>query len=167
MDEGIPCGCEGDTSALISMASLMGISGSSSLMGNLFANTTHEDIKNNVIVINHDVVPPSMGADGKRMKLRDFHAMEKGLTGFVELEEGSSVTVAGMDREARKLWCSSGKVAWTKDTVHCRTSIGVNVENAKRIGKDSFGHHQALVYGDWTDELEMLSNVLEIEIRRL
>lgn len=167
IDEGIPSGCEGDTSALISMSILMGLSGEAALMGNLFANTTHEDIEDNVIVINHDVVPPSMRAKGKRLKLRDFHATKKGLTGFVELEEGRKVTVVGMDRNARRLWCSSGEVVWTEDTVKCRTSIGVRVKDAKRIGRESFGHHQALAYGDWTEELEMLGKVLKLEVHQL
>lgn len=167
IDEGIPSGCEGDTSALISMAILMGLSGEAALMGNLFANTTHEDIENNIIVINHDVVPPSMAGKGKRMKLRDFHATGKGLTGFVELEEGREVTVVGMDRNARRLWCCEGEVVWTEDTVHCRTSIGVRVRDAKRIGRESFGHHQALAYGNWTEELKMLGRILKIEVRCL
>ena len=149
------------------MSILMGLSGEAALMGNLFANTTHEDIEDNVIVINHDVVPPSMGAKGKRMRLRDFHATGKGLTGFVELEEGRKVTVVGMDRNARRLWYSSGEVVWTEDTVHCRTSIGVKVKDAKRIGRESFGHHQALTCGDWTEELEMLGKVLKLEVHRL
>jgi len=34
IDEGIPCGCEGDTSALLGMSILMGLSGKSALMGN-------------------------------------------------------------------------------------------------------------------------------------
>lgn len=167
IDEGIPSGCEGDTSALISMSILMGISGEAALMGNLFSNTTHEDIESNVIVINHDIVPPSMAGKGKRIRLRDFHATGQGLTGFVELETGDKVTVMGMDRKASKLWCSSGEVVWTEDTVHCRTSIGVKVKDAKRIGREGFGHHQALVYGDWTKDLEMLGRILRLDVRCL
>jgi L-fucose isomerase-like protein len=167
IDEGIPAGCEADTSALISMAILMGLSGEAALMGNLFANATHDDVENNVIVINHDVVPPSMAGQGKHMRLRDFHAVGEGLTGFTELEEGSAVTVAGMDRKANRLWYTSGQVVWTEDTVHCRTSIGVKVDDAKRIGRESFGHHQALAYGNWTSEMEMLGRALRIEVRGL
>ena len=163
IDEGIPSGCEGDTSALISMAILMGISGGPALMGNLFSNTTHRDIEENVIVINHDVVPPSMAGEGRKLRLRDFHATGKGLTGFVELREGAEVTVVGMDRGAGRIWYTRGKVVWTEDTVHCRTSIGVKVGDAKRIGRESFGHHQVLAYGDMADELEMLAKVLKLE----
>ncbi len=167
IDEGIPTGCEGDTSALISMSILMGVSGHAALMGNLFSNTTHQDIEENVIVVNHDVVPPSMAKEGQRVKLRDFHGTKKGLTGFVELETGAAVTLLGMDTGARRLWCSRGQIVWTEDTTHCRTSIGIKVKDAKRVGRESFGHHQALTYGDWHKELEMLSRVLGVEMRCL
>jgi len=163
IDEGIPCGCEGDTSALLGMSILMGLSGKSALMGNLFENNTHDDIENNVIVINHDVVPPSMGDGKEKIKLRDFHASKKGLTGFVKLKEGEKVTIVGMDRKARRIWYSEGEILWTEDTVHCRTSIGIKVKDAKRIGKESFGHHQAISYGNLCDEIEMLGKIFKIE----
>lgn len=163
IDEGIPSGCEGDTSALLGMSILMGLSGKSALMGNLFANATHDDIENNVIVINHDVVPPSMGDEKEKMKLRDFHASKKGLTGFIKLKKGEKVTIVGMDRQAKRIWYSEGEILWTEDTVHCRTSIGIKVKDAKRIGKESFGHHQVIAYGNLTDEIEMLGKIFKIK----
>lgn len=163
IDDGTPSACERDFGALLSMTILMNLSGGAALHGNLFANCTHEDIEGNVITINHDVVPPSMAGRGKQMRLRDFHATGKGLTGFVELEKGKSVTVLGLDTNTKKLWYSSGVVAWTEDTVHCRTCIGVKVPNAKRIAREFVGGHQTLGYGNWTDELEMLSRVLGFE----
>jgi len=99
-------------------------------MGNLFANAMHRDVENNVIVIIHDVVPPSMGAKDVRVKLRDFHAARKGLTGYIELERGREVTIMEVDRNAGRLWCTCGEVIWTEDTVRCRTSIGVKVKDA-------------------------------------
>lgn len=163
IDEGIPSGCEGDTSALLGMSILMGLSEKSALMGNLFANATHNDVENNVIVINHDVVPPSMGDKKEKIKLRDFHADKKGLTGFIKLMKGEKVTVVGMDRKAKRIWYSKGEILWTEDTVHCRTSIGIKVKDAKRIGKEGFGHHQVITYGNFGDEIEMLAKILKIE----
>jgi hypothetical protein len=162
-DEGIPSGCEGDTSALLTMSILMGLSGEPALMGNLFCNATHRDIEDNVIVINHDVVPPSMGDVKEKMQLRDFHASKKGLTGFIKLKKGQEVTVSGIDRKAKNIWYSRGNILWTEDTTHCRTSIGIKVKDAKRIGKESFGHHQVIVYGDFADEIEMLGRILKIK----
>ena len=71
-------------------------------MGNLFANTMYRDVKNNVIVIIHDVVPPSMGGKDVRVKLRDFHTTRKGLTGYIELESGREVMIMEVDRNAGK-----------------------------------------------------------------
>jgi len=97
------------------------------------------------------------------MKLRDFHADKKGLTGFIKLKKGEEITIVGMDRKAKRIWYSKGEILWTEDAVHCRISIGIKVKDAKRIGKESFGHHQVIAYGDFTDEIEMLGKVFKIE----
>ena len=58
------CGCEDDLSALFALTMFMGISGKAGLMGNLNVNVTHMEIENNVITINHDIVPPSYACPG-------------------------------------------------------------------------------------------------------
>jgi len=34
---------------------------------------------------------------------------------------------------------------------------------AKRIGREGFGHHQVITYGNFGDEIEMLGKILRIE----
>jgi hypothetical protein len=164
IDQGIPCGCEGDTNALMMMTALMGISGRPALMGNLFENATHSDIEENIISINHDVVPPGMSCRECQLTLRDFHESRKGLTGYVELEKDSPVTVVGMNVSSTRIWATLGKVAWTKDTAHCRTSIGIRVQDAKNIGRRAFGHHQAIAYGDYRKELAIIAQILALDL---
>ncbi|OYT54956.1 MAG: hypothetical protein B6U76_06885 [Desulfurococcales archaeon ex4484_217_2] len=163
IDEGIPCGCEADLPALFAMAMLMGVSNKPVLMGNLNENATHMDIENNVVVVNHDVLPPSLASPACKIALRDYHATAKGVTSYAELIEGLPVTLAGMHWDMDKVWVTTGKVVWTEDTTHCRVSIGVKVDNAKKVSKDAFSHHVVMSYGIYVKELRLLSELMEIE----
>lgn len=166
IDEGIPCSCEGDLPALFTLTMLMGISGKAGLMGNLNVNVTHTEIENNVITINHDIVPPSYACPGYNFKIRDFHGSGKGTTPYTVLLEYADVTLAGISWDMDNLWTTRGKVLWTRDgtedTGACRVCIGVKVKDAKKIVREAFGHHQVLVYGDYTEELEKLAKLLDL-----
>ena len=163
IDEGIPAGCEGDINQLIMMAALMAISRQAVLMGNLNENATHQDIENGIIVINHDVLPFSMRCKGCPIVLRDFHALGKGLTPYAELEKGALVTIAGLDEGMERIWATTGRVAWTKDTTHCRVAIGIKVSNAKRIMSEAFGHHPVVTYGDHIRPLQVFAKLLGLD----
>jgi hypothetical protein len=163
IDEGYVWACEGDVSALLSMAFLMGISNQPALMGNIFENNTHQDIEENIIVINHDIVPPSMGRSGCSLKLRDFHGTGKGLTGYIDLPKGETVTLVGISPSAKELWVIPGEILWTEDTVHCRIAVGIKVGNAKQIAREFGGHHIAMSYGNWINDITMLSGLMGIE----
>ncbi|MGB9760578.1 MAG: L-arabinose isomerase family protein [Candidatus Bathyarchaeales archaeon] len=161
--EGIPCGCEADIPALFAMAMLMGTSEKPAMMGNLNENVIHADIEQNVIVLNHDVVPLSMACQGCKAKLRDFHATGKGLTPYVDLQKEMPVTIVGMHWDMNKIWATKGSVAETEDTTHCRISVKIKVKDAKLVSKEAFGHHIVMAYGDYLEALERLANLLEIE----
>ena len=164
IDEGYIWACEGDISALLAMAILISISQEPATMGNIFENTTHQDIENNVIVLNHDVLPPSMACKGCPIVLHDFHGTGKGLTGYAELETGREVTLLSIDQFAFKMWIVQGEVAWTEDTIHCRIAVGIKVHDAKRIAKEIGGHHPAMVYGDFARPLSLLGEMLGTEV---
>ena len=150
IDEGCAFGCEGDISQLITLQMLMGVSGEAGIMGNLFENAIHADIEKNHIVINHDVMPPSMSCQNCQMRLRDFHDSKKGST-FIGDMPKEKVTMASLSYDGSTFWCSEGVVKWVEDTVHCRISIGIEVENAKDIMRKSLGHHQVMSYGCYTE----------------
>jgi len=166
IDEGFPFGCEGDTNQLIAAAMMMGVSDRASLMGNLFENALHKDIEDNQIVINHDVLPPSMACEGCKINFRDFHEIHKGSTLYADLKK-EMVTIGGMNFDSSEMWISKGKVVWTKDTVHCRLSIGFEVEDAKRIARESLGHHQVIVFGNYVDSIQMMCKFLGMDIRNI
>lgn len=162
IDEGCCFGCEGDISQLISLQLLMGVSGNAGLMGNLFANAIHSDIEENTIVINHDVLPPSMACQNCKMCLRDFHDTEKGSTFFADMPK-SPVTICGLSYDGKKFWVSDGCVKWVEDTVHCRISIGIDVKDAKAIMRKSLGHHQVMAYGEYKKALLLAGHFMGFE----
>ncbi|MGB9764444.1 MAG: L-arabinose isomerase family protein [Candidatus Saccharicenans sp.] len=163
IEEEIMAACEGDLPALLMGAALMGASEEPVLMGNLDANATHKDLENNIITINHDLVPLSLGHPTCRPKLRDFHATGKGLTPYVELKNNELVTIAGMHWDLDKMLVTKGLIRWTEDTTHCRITIGIEVKKAKQLHKLSFGHHQVMTYGDHTQALQGLAQLLGLQ----
>jgi hypothetical protein len=162
IDEGIMFGCEGDVSQLLSLQLLTGLSGKSGLMGNLFENAIHKDIEENTIVINHDVLPPSMAKTGCKINFRDFHAVGKGSTLFAGLPE-EPVTMGGLSFDRKQAWLSKGVIAWAEDTVHCRLSVGIKVDDSKRIMKNALGHHQVFTYGDYLEHAELALKLLGVK----
>jgi len=166
LEKGIPFGCEGDTNQLITSAMFMGACGQPSLMGNLFENALHSDIEDNRIVINHDILPPSMVSDSCEICFRDFHEVQKGSTLYGDLKN-EIVTFGGMNFDSSEMWLSKGKVDWTEDTAHCRVSIGFKVEDAKRIARQSLGHHQVTVYGDHLQSLKLLAKFIGLKVKEI
>ncbi len=154
IDEGIVFGCECDVNQVISLSLLMGASGNSGMMGNLFENAIHADVINNTIVINHDIMPPSFACKGCKMRFRDFHDSRKGSTCIADIPK-ERVTMSGLNHNGTKVWLSEGIVNWVEDTVHCRVSVGIDVENAKRIMLESMGDHQVFVYGDHVKSVQV------------
>ena len=145
IDDGCAFGCEGDISQVVSLRLLMGVTGNSGMMGNLFENAVHKDIEENTIVINHDVMPPSMSCQNCKMCIRDFHDSRKGSTFICDMPK-EKVTMCGLSYSGNKLWVSSGQVQWVEDTVHCRITVGIKVDDAKSIMRNSLGHHQVIAY---------------------
>ena len=174
IDEGIPCFCKGDIPQLLTMSILMGISGESNLMGDLYRfGGNQQFVRENIITVTHDLIPPSMGVAGKPVKLRDMHGRGLGLSGVVELEAGRTATVAGVNRDLDEVWCCSGEVLWTKDIAEeqgidsCRNSVGLRVRSALDVERYHVGEHQILTYGNWIEEIEAIGPLLGMRVRNL
>ena len=174
IDEGIPAFCKGDMAQMLTMSLLMGITGQPNLMGDMYRFGDNQNLMaDNIITITHDLIPPSMSDPTQPITLRDMHGRKRGLTGVVQLTPGSTVTVAGMDRDMERLWFCHGTVQWTKDIAaernidSCRNSVAVQVANAEYIVRNHLGEHQILCYGDWTPALTIAGQLLGISVRNL
>jgi hypothetical protein len=180
LDEGIPWFCKGDTRQLVSISLLMGVSGRAALMGDLYRASSTEEIerlvKENIVLQRHDIIPPSMGAEGKRVQLTDMHSRGVGCCGFVEMAAGGTVTLMDMDRWKTEWRCYTGRVVWSKlanmdpkPHDQCCVEVAYRVKSAGRVteAQKAWGEHQVLVQGDWTRELGMLSRLYKAKIRNL
>ncbi len=171
-DLGIPSACEGDLGGLLSMHLLMSLSRKSSHMGNMFY---REEGK---MEINHSVPGMKMnGYDQDPLPYQLGRFVESGwgtkaVVDFMDNEE-KTVTVARMNPTATGLLVLKGKLVDSKgyheDLRGCSVSAYI-------VGKDSgtadvfmrkqadYGNHLVWVYGDYTDKLKKLGDLLKIDV---
>ncbi len=171
-DLGIPSACEGDLGGLLSMHLLMSLSKKSSHLGNMFY---REEGK---MEINHS-------APGIKMNGYDKEPLPYQLGRFVEAGWGTkavvdfvnnevkTVTVARMNPTATGLLVLKGKLVdsngYNEDLRGCSVSAFI-------VGKDSgtadefmrkqadYGNHLVWVYGDYSDQLVKLGELLGIDV---
>ena len=181
IDEGIPWFCKGDTTQLMAISLAMGVSGRAALMGDVYRFSPQEEIeklvRENIVLQRHDIAPPSMRAKGKRVQLTDMHNRGVGCCDFVEMAQGSTVTLLNVGRGKLEWRCYTGRVVWSKrgnvgpqgPVDNCCMEVAVRVKDAARVweGLDGWVEHQVLVQGDWMRELEMLGQIYEAKVRNL
>ena len=145
-DEGIHAACEADIVTLLTMMLLGYLSDAPAFMGNIVAAIP----ASNTISISHDVTPTKMaGFDtpAKPYILRNYH-WSPGVTAHVELDIGQEVTLARLSRDLDKICLTSGKLVECRDTIACRTTISVNINDVRELVQRTFGYHLAVVYGN-------------------
>ena len=145
-DEGIHAACEADIVTLLTMMLLGYLSNAPAFMGNIVAAIP----ASNTIRISHDVTPTKIAGfetPTKPYTLRNYH-WSPGVTAYVELDIGQEVTLARLSRELDKICLTSGELMECRDTIACRTTIGVNVNDVREFLQRTFGYHLAVVYGN-------------------
>ncbi|RKY00419.1 hypothetical protein DRP77_11515 [Candidatus Poribacteria bacterium] len=168
-DEGYPSACEGDINVLMSMAVLMYLSRKSAYMGNSYI----VDRGRSVIAVHHDVPGLRMkGLDGPDLpyEIRNFTVGGWGATIRYDFSRdiGEPVTLARFDPTATRLLVARGEIAGGGgfDRIGCSLSAHVKVRDAVDLmhKEADFGHHLAMVYGDYTSELKELGRMMGIEV---
>ncbi|RLE93113.1 MAG: hypothetical protein DRN04_08160 [Thermoprotei archaeon] len=182
IDEGIVAGCEADINVALSMMILSFISRSPVLMGNIYLfrpwpgpgfppsetkiKDIEESLRTNVVRLTHDVIPLTMGIEDKWI-LEDYHNMGKGATAYVPLKTGTDVTLLRISPDLSEMIAIKGKIMRVEDTIHCRFSAWIKVRNAREIADNAYAFHHAMVYGDYTRELELFSKLTGIKLKVL
>ncbi len=167
-DLGIAASCEGDLNALLALMVLMYLSNKSAFMGN-----PEIDIEQNLIKIHHDV--PGLKMKGLSEPDLPYSIVSFTNTGFgatirydFSLDIGQTVTMCRFDPTAKKLLLKTGTIqgCFDKDKVGCKLGVSIKIDNALDFFHKSaeFGHHLAMVYGDYTGEIMMLEDVMDIEV---
>jgi len=173
-DDGYPSACEGDINVLMAMALLMYISRKSAYMGN----SSIVNREQNVIAVHHDVPGLKMkGLDvatrravSPPYEIRNFTVGGWGATIRYDFsrDAGDSVTLARFDPMATRLLVAKGEIAGGSgfDQIGCSLSSHIKVRDAVELlhKEVDFGHHLALVYGDYVEELKELGKMMGFEL---
>jgi L-fucose isomerase-like protein len=168
-DQGFPSACEEDISVLMAMAVLMYLSGKSSYMGN----PAVKDVKDNVLAIHHDVPGMKMHSlDGENSKYEIRNFTEGGWGANIRYDfsqdKGQKVTMARFSPGGKKMLILTGEIlrGYQFDRIGCSLGVELKVKNVMdyfhKAGE--FGHHLAVVYGDYTQEIKKLGKIMDFEV---
>jgi len=166
-DEGIPSACEGDVNVLLSIALLTYLSGKSVHMGN----TSVINRQDNIIAVHHDVPGLKMsGLDGERSPygIKNFTVAGWGGTLRYDLSrhKGEPATILRFNPDGDAFIAAVGEVVGCENymAVGCSLQYHIKLEDADGFYRamQSYGHHFALVLGDYGEELAELADVLDI-----
>jgi L-fucose isomerase-like protein len=173
-DEGYPSACEEDVSVLFAMAFLMYLSKKSSYMGN----PNILDKKKNVLEIHHDMPGLKMyGLNEKPLpyEIRPFTHGGWGISMRYDFsrDKGKTVTLGRFDPTANKMLLIKGEIikgnnfktqgpsGWS-----CILGVDIKISDGMEYFHRTadFGHHLAMVYGDYTEEIKKLGSIMQFEV---
>ena len=190
-EQGIPSACEYDIGAVVVMAILSNLSGSAPYMGNtnpIMYDEKGEAIAERVILPEHlkDIkTVPNLyytfhSTPNRKLKGFDVPAASYGIQPFAysgwgatirydfAKDAGQVITMARISPDCKKLFIGKGTIVGGGgyNAQNCSLSVIFTVENQKDFFKKQIrygGNHIPLVYGDYTEELEMLAEMLGLE----
>ena len=169
-DEGYPSPCDADISVFLSMSLLMYLSKKSAYMGNPHVAKSKDK---NIIDIIHDSAGLKMyGLESKDLpyEIRNFANGGWGTTIRYDFsrDKGKTVTLGRFDPLAKKMLLIKGEVVRGLgfNGTSCSLGLEIRVSNAMRYFhlSSDFGHHLAMVYGDYTEEVKKLGNLMNFEV---
>jgi L-fucose isomerase-like protein len=168
-DQGIPSACEADTNVLMAIALLMYLSGKSVYMGNSYL----VDRDENILAVHHDVPGLKMkGLDEPDLpyEIRNFTIGGWGATIRYDFSRdiGAPVTLARFDPTGTRVLVVKGKVAGSSgiDQVGCALSAHIQVRDIVDLfhKEMDFGHHLAVVYGDYVQDVKELGEIMGFQV---
>ncbi len=167
-DQGIPAGCEGDMNALMAMIVEMYLAKKSVFMGNPYF-----EIDDNLIKIHHDV--PGLKMKGFNEPDLPYEIVNFTSEGFgatirydFSLDKGEEVTLARFDPYGDKILVTTGTIDSCNRMreVGCQLEVSIKVKNARdgfEKTKD-FGHHMVMVYGNYSEQIKRLGEILKFDV---
>jgi len=167
-DQGIPASCEGDISALMAMAAEMYLAKKSIYMGNPLVEN-----ENGLLTIHHDVPGLKMkGFDQPDLPYEIVNFTDSGFGATIRYDfandTGETVTLGRFHRSGDQMLVASGKIDGSFDVLKYGCSLGIkikmdNIMDYYEHSKD-FGHHLAMVYGDYTGQIKRLGKVMNFKV---
>ncbi|MGC9359835.1 MAG: hypothetical protein ACP5G7_05575 [Anaerolineae bacterium] len=170
-ERGLAASCQGDVSALLTVAVMIYLSRKSVFMGNL---GTADD--NGLISISHSAPGLRMdGLDAPRLPygLHPFGVMEWGTAVHVDLLQAKDThaTVARFDPLAERLLVTTGQIVQSVTVEKfCKQMVQIRVPDAaafQRRAHTDYGGHFTVVCGDYVRQLEDLADMLGFQVELL
>ena len=168
-DEGVPSACEGDINVLMAITVLMYLSRKSVYMGNSSLVNKEE----NIVAVHHDVPGLKMkGLDSPDLpyEIRNFTFKGWGAAIRYDFSRdiGEPVTLARFNPAATKLLVAEGTISGVGgfDGLGCSLRAHIKVKDAVELfhKEADFGHHLAMVYGDYVEDLKELGKMMHFEV---
>ena len=193
MEEGIPSACEFDVNSVLSQQTLIAVSGKSPYMGNtspmpfvdgkfmeMWGPTEenrkvlaeHKD-RDNIYFMQHSVPHRSLRDPKERREYGVRHfAYDKKFSAILRYDFnqdiGQTITLCRYSPDGSKLMIGKGTIVGGGgyELNNCNTHVLFSVADQEKFFKKQslVGNHMAMVYGDYTKELERLGEILGLEI---
>lgn len=111
------------------------------------------------------------GYDSKDMAYAIYPFTGQGFGGKIQIDfaenSDSTVTFGRFDPTGEKLLLKTGEVMKSEYTeFYCSPYYYIQVDDARKYIHSimNFGHHQALIFGNWVDELKVMADLLGFTI---
>jgi len=167
-DNGLPAACEGDVNALMAMMLKMYISDKSVYMGNPFFNWDENTLRlkhSNCSLKMNGLSTPNTPYDIRSFATDGFGAT---LRHDFKQHSGTPCTVGRFDPSGMKILVTKGEVidGIATEGYGCEQSVTMKVPDCYELWRSSqnYGHHFALVYGDYTQEIRDLGDMMQFDV---
>lgn len=165
-DEGIPSSCEEDLNAMMAMILLSYTALRPAFMGNPLYETDE------LISIHHSVPCLKMNGFGTEdLKYSIYAFTMQRFGGKIQIDfaqnNDQEVTICRFDPSGDKMLLKVGSVLETKYTdFYCSPYYFIKLDDTRKYLQNvmDFGHHQVLIFGDYSKEVKEIAKLLHIQI---
>jgi len=166
-DIGFPSACEGDINVLLAIMVLEYLSKKAVYMGNPDINT-----KENTLTVHHSVASLKMNGINQPETPYEMHTFTRSGFGVTlrhdfRNNQGREMTIARFNPQATKILITKGKIIdGGLDGYGCAQRVVLKIPNGRDFlrKQQDFGHHLALVYGNYVQEIDELSDLINLEV---
>jgi hypothetical protein len=125
-----------------------------------------------MITLHHSVPCLKMnGFDSQDLDYSIYSFTGQGFGGKIQIDfnqnESEKVTICRFDPSGEKMLLKTGKVIKSKYTdYYCSPYYYIIVDNARKYLHNimDFGHHQVLIFGDFSNQLREVASLLNFDI---
>jgi L-fucose isomerase-like protein len=148
--------CEGDLDAAATMILMKVLSGDAPWMGNPVVG------QDNTIRLVHCTAPRSVRHERMPYALRSHHESGIGVSPEVELPVGEPVTLCRIGNSATAMSVFVGTAVDNPREPTCRTQLKISLPSVERFLQHALGNHQVLSYGDFSEPLRYVADILRL-----